>query len=99
LNKGLKDNSSFCYVTLDSLNEIVRVMSFCEIMPEVLRGVCDNHGLKCISKTKTFSIDMKDPVYTYFFISSKRKFCQNVLCDDLTKVDDDKVIFKLLDGE
>lgn len=97
LKKGLTGNSSFINTTLDSQNEILRVMSFNELEPKVLRSVCDDHGLKCISKSKTLNIDMNGPIYTYFFVSNKKTFVSNVLCSDLTKVDDDKVIFNLLD--
>lgn len=96
--EGLMNDSSFVHVTLDSHDEILKVISFGEIRPIALKTVCINHGLKCISKSKTLNIDLNSPFYTYLFISNKKSFISGVLCKNLTETSDNHIIYNLLDS-
>ena len=99
LEKELKkDNpNGFVNIKLDTSHDVLQAMTFFEIKSETLKEFNKNNGLRLIIKSKTLQIDLNGPVYMYFFVSSKRKNVPNILVQDLTECNDDKVIFNLLD--
>ena len=87
LSKGIKTHNVI--ISVDSYQEYLQAVCFSEIDSETLKSFSKNNGLRLISKSKIFSLELTNcgPMYKYIFQSSKRTYVPGTLIKDLGEDD------------